>query len=515
MQQDLTTLIIMGHGTKDSDGIRQFENLVDIIIKLAPNKIIKKAYLEFQSPTLKETVLESLENGIKNIIVQPALLINAMHSKIDIPKEIIALRQIHPQANIVYGKAVGIHYVILKLCRQILIEAMARSKYEIKPSQTCLVLVGRGTTDPDSNSEIYKLSRLLEEGMHFQSSVICYSGTAKPSVAEGLKRAIKLNNKSIIVFPFMLFDGVLVKRIYDACDVAIKSNTDMHLIKADYLNASIELASVILERANEAINGEAFMNCSLCKYNVPLIGFENQSNYKQDESRLNKDSQNDIEPYVMNDIERKSFEIINASFDWSKINKENLPVVQRLVHTSGDFSNVHDLFISDGAIEIGFRNLMRCKQIVTDVSMVQSGIKRDLLAKLKINVWCGVHDEETYIMAKAFNITRSAAGMRRAYDLFGNNVILAIGDAPTALFECLRLIKNNNWRPQLIIGLPVGFVGTVESKNELINCLQIPRITNSGNKGGSPWAASVINALLIECINYAWQNKISSAKGAK
>ena len=510
MQQDLTTIIIMGHGTKDIAGIKQFENLVDIITQLLPDKIIKKAYLEFQSPTLKEAVLESLKNGSRNIIVQPALLINAMHSKIDIPKEIIFLRQKYPNVNISYGTALGIHYVILKLCRQLLIEAMGRSSHQIKASQTCLVLVGRGTTDPDSNSEIYKLARLLEEGMHFQSSIICYSGTAKPSVLEGLKRAIKQNNKYIIVFPFMLFDGVLVKRIYDACDFIAMANPDVQLIKAAYLNASIELASILIERANEAINGTALMNCSLCKYNVPLIGFESQSNSKQSKLVIN-----DFEPYVMNDIERKSFEIISTSFDWSKVNKENLAVAQRLVHTSGDYNNIQDLFISDGAVEIGIRNLLRCKQIVTDVTMVQSGIKKDLLAKLKINVWCGVHDEESYIMSKAFNITRSAAAMRRAFDLFGNNIILAIGDAPTALFECLRLIKNNHWRPQLIIALPVGFVGTVESKSELINCLQIPRITNSGHKGGSPWAASVINVLLIEGINYVAQSKILSTEVVK
>jgi precorrin-8X/cobalt-precorrin-8 methylmutase len=113
-----------------------------------------------------------------------------------------------------------------------------------------------------------------------------------------------------------------------------------------------------------------------------------------------------------------------------------------------------------------------------------------------------VHDRETVLLAENNGITRSAAGVRRAWQKWGNDIVLAIGDAPTAVAEATRLIREHGWRPQLVIGLPVGFVGTQECKEDLRRCLHVPRITNSGTRGGSPWAASAVNALMIEAIDF-------------
>jgi precorrin-8X/cobalt-precorrin-8 methylmutase len=139
--------------------------------------------------------------------------------------------------------------------------------------------------------------------------------------------------------------------------------------------------------------------------------------------------------------------------------------------------------------------------------MVESGLKRVLLGQLGVSTWCGVHDRETQLIAESFGITRSAAGIRRAFEKFGNDVIVAIGDAPTAVMEAVRLVKEESWRPQLIIGLPVGFVGTAECKSELRRCMNVPRITNAGTRGGSPWAASVVNALMIMALNQLAESK--------
>ncbi|MDO9197600.1 precorrin-8X methylmutase, partial [Rhodoferax sp.] len=200
-------------------------------------------------------------------------------------------------------------------------------------------------------------------------------------------------------------------------------------------------------------------------------------------------------------IEAESFRIIAAGRDWSVFPEKHLTVLQRLVHTSGDFNAVDDIYFSAGAVETGIRALLRCKLVVTDVTMVQTGLKRALLEQLGIATWCGVHDPETALMSQTQGITRSAAGIRRAFEKFGNDIVLAIGDAPTAIREAVRLIREHGWRPQLVIGLPVGFVGTCESKAELKRCLQVPRITNSGTRGGSPWAATVVNGLMIDAVN--------------
>ncbi|MDP9348679.1 MAG: precorrin-8X methylmutase, partial [Gemmatimonadota bacterium] len=205
--------------------------------------------------------------------------------------------------------------------------------------------------------------------------------------------------------------------------------------------------------------------------------------------------------YEPHPIEAESFRIIQAGRDWSELPEEQRPVAQRLVHTSGEFGIVEDLFFSPGAVEAGIRALLRRVRVVADVTMVTSGLKRALLEELGIETWCGVHDPETHLVSRALGITRSAAGIRRAAEKWGNGAIVAIGDAPTAITETVRLIREQGWRPQLVIGLPVGFVGTRESKEELRRCMQVPRITNRGTRGGSPWAASVVNALMIQTVN--------------
>jgi precorrin-8X/cobalt-precorrin-8 methylmutase len=130
--------------------------------------------------------------------------------------------------------------------------------------------------------------------------------------------------------------------------------------------------------------------------------------------------------------------------------------------------------------------------------MVQSGLRRSLVNVFGLRSACLVHDEETALVAKANGLTKSAAGIRRAWLKFGNDVVVAIGDAPTAVEEAVRLVQEQGWRPRLLVGLPVGFVGTQECKERLRRCLHVPRITNRGTRGGSPWAAAVVNAMLIQ-----------------
>ena len=112
-----------------------------------------------------------------------------------------------------------------------------------------------------------------------------------------------------------------------------------------------------------------------------------------------------------------------------------------------------------------------------------------------------MHEEETRLLSQAKGITRSAAGIRRAWMQLGNNVIVAIGDAPTAVMETVRLVKMQNWKPHLVIGLPVGFIEARECKAELVQCKSVAHITNTSNRGGSPWAAATMNALMIQAVN--------------
>jgi precorrin-8X/cobalt-precorrin-8 methylmutase len=506
-------IVIAGHGSRDPQGVAEFESFMALLKSRAGDKRVDFGYLEFCEPTIDQAVHDSIASGTKKLVMVPALLTAATHAKNDMPAELLAMRQKYPDVEIAFGSAMDLHPLLLKLCQERIIEAEAQSAQIVNRADTCLVVVGRGTSDSDANSEISKLSRMLEEGMGFGTSFVCYAGTAKPVVANGLKAAAKLGYARIIVLPYFLFDGVLIKRIYDAVDDLSHRHSAIEVLKAKYLGVHPYVADVFLERAQEGAEGRAHMNCSLCKYRVQIVGFESQLGQPQQghhfavkanvESTLA--SLREISPrfavYKPHPIEAQSFEVIRHGRDWSKFEPDLVPVLQRIVHTTGDFDAADEIFFSPGVVDIGVNALLRCRQIVTDVTMVESGLKRTLLKELGISTWCGVHDRESHLMSENFGITRSAAGIRRAWQIFGNNAVIAIGDAPTAITETIRLVREQSWRPQLVIGLPVGFIGTQESKNELRRCMQIPRITNEGTRGGSPWAATVLNALMIMALN--------------
>jgi precorrin-8X/cobalt-precorrin-8 methylmutase len=512
-------IVIAGHGSRDADGVREFELLVELVKQRSGRQNITHGFLEFARPTIAEAVRSNIAAGAQRLAIVPGVLLTATHAKNDMPSEVVALQKEFSRVQLHYGAALHLHPQILRLIRKRIVEAEARSANLLKRSDTCLLVVGRGTTDPDANSDVSKLARMLEEGLGFGASFVCYSGTAKPLVADGLQLAARLGFARIIVVPFFLFTGILVKRIYAAADALALGRPDIEVLKCDYLGIHEHIADAFLDRAVESIAGKAAMNCSLCKYRVQIVGYEKEVGTPQGGQHFHLRAANGVNgnqapeqsptrfensptiAYEPHRIEAESFRIIEAGHDWSKFSVALRDVLQRLVHTTGDFDTVDDIFISQGAVEAGTRALLRYSRIVTDVTMVQSGLRRALLQQLSVSTTCLVHDEETKLLAVAHGLTRSAAGIRRAWMQFGNDVIVAIGDAPTALEEAVRLVNEWQWRPHLIIGLPVGFVATRECKENLRGCLRVPRITNRGTRGGSPWAAAVVNAMLIRAAN--------------
>ena len=514
MNSNLTDygIVIAGHGSRDADGVREFEGLIQLLTERASTRTITHGFLEFARPTIDEAAKANLRKGSRRVAVVPGVLLAATHAKNDMPAEVLVLQRDFPEVTFHYGAPLHFHPLILKLCRERIIQAEAQPATIIKRSDACLVVVGRGTTDPDANSDVSKLARILEEGLGFGSSLVCYSGTAKPLVADGLAAAARLGFSRIVVFPFFLFTGILVKRIYAAAEELQRSFPKLDVVQASYLGVHPHVADALIERAAEAVHGKAAMNCSLCKYRTQIIGYEQEVGTPQQghhfhvratskEMATEKPVASKSTRYIPHPIEAKSFGIIEQNFDWSPHPPLARAILQRIVHTSGDFDVVKDIYISSGADEAGLRALLKGTPILTDVTMVQSGLRRPILEQLGLRTACTVHDEETRLLAEASGLTRSAAGIRRGWERFGNNVIVAIGDAPTAVEEALRLVREHKWSPHLIIGLPVGFVGTQECKEKLRRCLQVNRITNRGTRGGSPWAASVINALLIAAVN--------------
>ena len=196
------------------------------------------------------------------------------------------------------------------------------------------------------------------------------------------------------------------------------------------------------------------------------------------------------------EIEKRSFEIITELLGEKRFDPENEPVIKRAIHTTADFDYADNLVFSPHAVQKGMEALRGGCDIVTDTQMAKAGINKTILGKLGGEVHCFMSDEDVAREAKERGVTRAIVSMERAARL-PKPCIFAIGNAPTALI-CLReLIDAGKLNPALIVGVPVGFVNVVESK-ELILKLDTPHIVARGRKGGSNVAAAICNAMLYQ-----------------
>ncbi len=202
----------------------------------------------------------------------------------------------------------------------------------------------------------------------------------------------------------------------------------------------------------------------------------------------------ELEQVLPMDIEKRSFELITQELGTRVLDEDKAPIIKRVIHTTADFEYADTLLFSDKVLEETLSALKRGACIITDTQMGRSGINKKLLAQYGGEVFCFMSDEDVAEAAKANGSTRASASMDKAA-LLEKELIFAIGNAPTALIRLYELIKEGKIKPSLIIGVPVGFVNVIQSK-ELIMTAGVPYIVARGRKGGSNVAAAICNAFL-------------------
>lgn len=209
----------------------------------------------------------------------------------------------------------------------------------------------------------------------------------------------------------------------------------------------------------------------------------------------------EIEYVLPSEIEKRSFEIISSELAARKIvlPENQKKVTMRAIHTSADFDYAETLTFSENAVEIAKNLIKSGADIVTDTNMAKAGISKKTLAKFGGQVHCFMSDEDVAKEARERQITRAAVSMEKAAELgkSGKKLIFAIGNAPTALVSLYEMIERGEYKPDFVIGVPVGFVN-VEAAKELILKTDVPHIVNRGRKGGSNIAAAICNAILYD-----------------
>lgn len=271
-----TAVMVCGHGSRDPEAIAEFEQLARGIKTQLPGHRVERGYLEFARPTIRDGLEALKAQGARRILAVPGMLFAASHVKNDLPWEINSFAVENPALDLRFGRELGIEPKLIRAAAQRIAEGEATGRRAIERKDTLLLVVGRGTNDPDANSNIAKLTRMLWEGMGFGWGETAFSGVAAPLVEPGLRRALGLGFPRIVLFPYFLFTGVLVKRIYAAADRVAADRPEVEILKAPYLNDHPLVLDCFADRIAEIVDGEPAMNCRLCKYRAQVIGYEDE-----------------------------------------------------------------------------------------------------------------------------------------------------------------------------------------------------------------------------------------------
>ena len=266
-------LLMVGHGTRDEQGRQVFMNFVEKYYNLDPSRPVIPCFLELTDPNIEEGVSYCVENGYQDISVLPILLFAARHNKFDVTRELDRTRVKYPQLKFYYGRHFGISPQIISLWQNRLqqLDSLEFNRDLIPRSETVLLFVGRGSSDPDANGDVYKLARILWEGSNYQTVETCFIGITHPRLEEGFRRALLYQPKRIIVLPYFLFMGTLVKKIFQITTEQQKLHPDIDITYLPEMGIQPELLRLIREREIETQIGEVKMNCEMCKFRLNAV----------------------------------------------------------------------------------------------------------------------------------------------------------------------------------------------------------------------------------------------------
>ena len=272
-----TGVMICGHGSRSQSAVDEFATLADKLPAYLPDDWqTEYGYLEFANPVIRDGLDKLREAGCTRILAVPGMLFAAMHSKNDIPTVLNTYAAKHG-IEISYGRELGVDPKMIAAAAGRIVEAetAANASQHVSRHDTCLVVIGRGASDPDANGNVAKIARMLQEGLGFGWLEVGYSGVTFPLVEPCLTHAAKLGYKRIIVAPYFLFSGILIDRIYGFTDQVAAENPDIEFIKADYLGDHPSVLETFAERIIEQTGTNPPPNCGICGYREQVLAFDN------------------------------------------------------------------------------------------------------------------------------------------------------------------------------------------------------------------------------------------------
>ncbi len=263
-------MLVVGHGTRSAAGVGEFASFITRLQKRseAPYPCAAGGFIELSDPPVTDAVGELVAQGHRALIAIPLVLVAAGHGKGDIPAALMREQVRHPGMTYAYGRPLGPHPTLLDILEARIDDALDGADR----AGTHVLLVGRGSTDPDANAEIAKIARLLWEGRGYASVEPSFISLAEPGVPAGLDKLRRLGAERIVVAPYFLFPGVLPDRIVTQSGRFAAEHLDVDVRIGGLIGDCDELADLVLERYHEAVHGDIRMNCDTCLYRTALPG---------------------------------------------------------------------------------------------------------------------------------------------------------------------------------------------------------------------------------------------------
>ncbi|CAG1064559.1 precorrin-8X/cobalt-precorrin-8 methylmutase [uncultured bacterium] len=325
-----------------------------------------------------------------------------------------------------------------------------------------IMLLGHGSKAPEANETLRRAAAAVEERGGYGMVLPAFLQMERPDFQEAVDELVSKGFTDVTVMPYFLYMGLHVTKDLPAeMEEAKKRHAGLKVALTQNLGFHDKLIDITIQRIEEfASSGEKAAQ-KPCQH----------------------------------PIEKESFRIIGTELDESAFPAIELPVIKRVIHTTADFEFKDILRFTPGAVEAGVKAIREGRPVITDVRMVEAGIMKYRLDPFGAKTFCFSSDRSVADAAIAKGTTKTAASMKKAAEYMEGGIV-AVGNAPTALFELLRIISAGGPKPALIVGVPVGFVGAAESK-EALEKSGLTSIFTRGRKGGSTVAVAIVNALAI------------------
>jgi sirohydrochlorin ferrochelatase len=273
------SLLIVGHGSRSAAGVAEYWDLARVVAEQRPELEVGCGFIELAAPDLDTAVDRLVERGAASVVAVPLVLLGAGHMKDDGPAALHRGRHRHPTVRFAYARQLGIHPSVLTVAEDRIRAAVGDGD----PAETAVVLVSRGSSDPDANADLYKVARLLWDSRGLAMVEPAFVSLAEPSVPAALERCRRLGATRIVVVPYFLFTGILVDRIADQVAAWAAAHPGIDARPGPHLGADPRIAGLVLERYREALAGDAHMNCDLCVYRHALPGYEHKHAHQHPE----------------------------------------------------------------------------------------------------------------------------------------------------------------------------------------------------------------------------------------